>query len=248
MFRAIWQFIHKMGSPKYFYDLSGKWVHWLGWPCLILMIVGYIGAFLAPPDYQQGETIRILYVHVPTAILSQSIYMFMAVNAAIALIWRIKVSNILARSSAPIGACFTLIALATGALWGKPMWGTYWVWDARLTSELILLFIYLGLIALYAAFDDKDVANTLTNILSIVGIVIIPIIKFSVEWWSTLHQPATISKLGKPSMATEMLIPLLILILAYYLYFFTSLLMRARVHVIEREKQSRWVQTMMEGK
>ena len=175
------------------------------------------------------------------------IYVVMAVAGLISLVWRIKLAEVVVVSSAPIGASFTFLALVTGSLWGKPMWGTWWVWDARLTSELILLFLYLGIIALYSAIEDKRVAARAVAILALVGVVNIPIIHYSVEWWNTLHQPATITKLDKPSIHPSMLIPLLLMALSFKLYYVAVVLMRARVEVLERERNSRWVQELVES-
>ena len=210
-------FFHKMASPKYFYNVSGYLIPWLATACVLLILAGlYYGLFKAPPDYQQGDSYRIMFVHVPAAWMSMFIYMVMAGAGAIGLIWRIKLAEVVAISSAPIGASFTFLALVTGSIWGKPMWGTWWVWDARLTSELILLFLYLGVIALYNAIDDKRTAARAVAILALVGVVNIPIIHYSVEWWHTLHQGATIFKFDKPSIAPEMLWPLLMMMGAAY--------------------------------
>ena len=243
---ALLRFFHRTASPKYFYDLAGKLIPWCGWSALILMLVAlYGGLFLAPPDYQQGESVRIIYVHVPSAWMSLFIYMFMFFNAVISLIWRIKLCDILAISSAPIGAAFTFLALFTGSMWGKPMWGVYWAGDARLTSEAILLFLYAGIMALNLAIDDKRLAAKATGILIIVGVVNIPIIHYSVEWWNTLHQGPTITKLDKPSITMDMLWPILVMMAAFKLYFFTSLMMRARLELLRREKQSQWVNELL---
>jgi heme exporter protein C len=242
----MWNFFHKLSSPRYFYNISGRFIPWFGWTSLVLMIAGLIGGLiLAPPDYQQGESFRIIYIHVPSAWMSLFIYMVMAVSAGIGLIWRMKLAEVIAASSAPIGASFTFLALATGSLWGKPMWGTWWVWDGRLTSELILLFLYLGFIALHSAIEDKRTAARASGILALVGVVNIPIIKYSVDWWNTLHQPATISKFGKPSIETSMLIPLLIMAVAFMLYYGATVLMRARCEVLERERNSAWVEELV---
>ena len=209
---------------------------------LLFFIAGSIGGLLlAPADYQQGESFRIIYVHVPAAWMSLFVYMLMASNAAILLIWRVKICEIIIRSSAVLGASFTFLALVTGSIWGKPMWGTWWVWDARLTSELILLFLYLGFIALQSAFEDRRVAARAGAILLLVGVVNIPIIKYSVEWWSTLHQPATISKLGAPSIHIDMLIPLLLMMAACMFYFFSILLIRSRTEILAYESNASWV-------
>ena len=200
----------------------------------------------APPDYQQGDSYRIIFVHVPSAWMSLFTYIVMASAAAIGLIWRMKLADVIVASTAPIGAAFTLVALLTGSIWGKPMWGTWWVWDARLTSELVLLFLYLGLIALRSAIDDPRAAAKACAILAIVGVVNIPIIHFSVEWWNTLHQGPTVSKLGAPSIHISMLIPLLIMALACKLYFVTTLLVRMRCEILERERNSAWVKELTE--
>ncbi|MFT5391989.1 MAG: heme exporter protein C, partial [Gammaproteobacteria bacterium] len=235
MFRSVWLWLHRFASPRYFYNTAGKLLPWLAWPCALLFIVGlYGGLVVAPPDYQQGDSYRIIFIHVPSAWMSLFIYVAMAVWAAIGLIWRIKLADVMLISAAPIGASFTFCALVTGMLWGKPMWGTYWVWDARLTSELILLFLYLGIIALYSAIDDKRTAGRAAGILTLVGVVNIPIIHYSVIWWNTLHQGPTVSKMDAPSIHLSMLIPLLVMTAAFKLYFLATVLMRARGEVLDR--------------
>ncbi|MGD8914086.1 MAG: heme ABC transporter permease [Candidatus Thiodiazotropha sp.] len=243
----IIRFFHQMGSPRYFYTVAGKLIPWFMVSFLITLLWGlYNGLFIAPPDYQQGESYRIMYIHVPAAWMSMFIYVVMAVSGLISLVWRIKMTEVIVISSASVGASFTFLALATGSLWGKPMWGTWWVWDARLTSELLLLFLYLGIIALHSAIEDKRVAARAVSILALVGVVNIPIIHYSVEWWNTLHQPASITKFGKPSMDMSMLIPLLIMAISFKLYYGAVVLMRARAEIVERERNSRWVQEMVE--
>jgi len=195
------------------------------------------GLAFAPADYQQGDSFRIIYVHVPTAALSMAIYMAMAITAAISLIWRMRLAAIISRNCAPIGAACTFLALATGSLWGKPMWGTWWVWDARLTSELILLFLYLGYMALHDAFEDPEVGSRAASILALVGVINIPIIHYSVEWWHTLHQGATLFKFAKPSIDPSMLWPLLVMLLAFALLSAANVLMRSRNDVLERRLQ-----------
>ncbi len=213
---------------------------------LFLIIGGlYGGLITAPADYQQGDSFRIIYIHVPSAWMSLFVYMVMAVNGAIVLIWRVKISEIIARSSAPLGASFTFLALATGSIWGKPMWGTWWVWDARLTSELILLFLYLGFIALQSAFEDPRVGARAGAILALVGVVNIPIIKYSVEWWSTLHQGPTVSKLDSPSMHIDMLLPLLLMAVAFMGYYVAVLLIRCRSEILTYESHTAWVREML---
>ena len=241
------QFIHKYGSPKYFYQWSKGWQRWLTVITLLLLGFGlYQGFFVAPTDYQQGESYRIIFIHVPAAWMSMFVYMAMAVSSIVALVWRIKVAEIVIGECAVIGATFTALALITGMLWGKPMWGTYWVWDARLTSELVLLFLYFGVIALHGAFEDPRTGAKAAAILAIVGIINIPIIKYSVEWWSTLHQPATVAKFDKPSMHISMLIPLLVMAFAFKTYFLALLFSRTRSEVLAREKNASWVKEVME--
>jgi len=246
MWNAIWVFFHKWASPRYFYRLSGAVIPWL-WALTLLLLLGglYLGLFVAPPDYQQGQSYRIIFVHVPSAWMSLFIYTFMAVLSGIYLIWNIKLADVMVRSSAMLGASFTFLALATGSLWGKPMWGAWWVWDARLTTELILLFLYLGYLALVSAIEDTRTAARAGGVLILVGVVNIPIIHYSVEWWNTLHQGATVTKLDKPSIHVSMLIPLLLMAGAFQLYYFSLVLMRARVELLEREWRSEWVREMM---
>lgn len=241
----MWASLHKLASPKHFYRLSGACIPWLGGVTCVLLAAGlYLGLWVAPPDYQQGEAYRIIYVHVPAAWMSLFVYVFMAVAGAVGLIWNLKLAEVLAISSAPSGAAFTFLALVTGAIWGKPMWGTFWVWDARLTSELILLFLYLGYMALTSAIEDPRTAARAGAILAIVGSVNIPIIHYSVEWWHTLHQGPTVTRFDKPAIHSSMLWPLLLMALAFQMYFFTLLLMRARVELLKRERRSRWVREL----
>lgn len=244
----MWLFFHKLASPRHFYRISGQLIPWMGLVTAILLIAGlYLGLFVAPPDYQQGESYRIMFVHVPAAWLSMFVYVFMAVLSGIHLIWNMKLADVMVRSSAMLGATFTALALATGSLWGKPMWGAWWVWDARLTSELILLFLYLGYIALVSAIEDHRTAARAGGILILVGVVNIPIIHYSVEWWNTLHQGPTVTKLDKPSIHPSMLWPLLLMALAFQLYYFTVVLMRARVELLDREKRAQWVRELLKG-
>jgi len=210
--------------------------------CLISLLVGlYLGLVVAPPDYEQGDSYRIIYIHVPAAWMSMFVYVVMATSSAIFLIWRLKIADIVAVASAPIGAAFTAVALVTGSLWGKPMWGTWWIWDARLTSELLLLFLYFGYMALRGAMETPQSAARAAGILAVVGVVNIPIIHFSVEWWNTLHQPATITKLDKPSMHISMLRPLLIMVLAFQMLYFFNLMVRVRTIILDREARTSWV-------
>jgi len=245
----ISEFFHKLASPKHFYRITGYFIPWLAAGFLVVALAGlYYGLVVAPPDYQQGDSYRIMFIHVPSAWMSLFIYIVMAGAGAIALIWHIKLAEIISISSASVGASFTFLALVTGSIWGKPMWGTWWVWDARLTSELILLFLYLGVIALYNAIDDKRTASRAIAILAIVGVVNIPIIHYSVEWWNTLHQGPTVAKLDKPSIHLSMLIPLLLMAVAFKLYYAMAVLMRARCEVLERERNTQWVRDLADTK
>ena len=245
----MWQFLHKLASPRYFYDITGKWIPWLGGLTVMTLLAGlYYGLLKAPPDYQQGESYRIMFIHVPAAWMSMFIYVLMAFWSGINLIWNIKLADVMTVSSATLGASFTFLALMTGSLWGKPMWGAWWVWDARLTSELILLFLYLGYIALVAAIEDRRTAARAGGVLILVGGVNIPIIHYSVEWWNTLHQGPTVTKLDKPSIHLSMLIPLLIMAVSFKLYYLTVVLMRARAEVLDRERRSAWVRELFGAK
>jgi heme exporter protein C len=238
----MWRWFHKLGSPRYFYTLAGQLIPWIGGVSLLLLVAGlYLGLVVAPPDYQQGDSYRIIFIHVPSAWMSMFVYTLMAFWGLVVLVWRIKIAEVLASASAPIGASFTFLALATGSLWGKPMWGAWWVWDARLTSELILLFLYLGFMALESAIEDRRTAARATSVLALVGVVNIPIIHYSVYWWNTLHQGATVSKLDEPSIHISMLIPLLLMALAFKLFYLTVLLMRARTDLLSRERSASWV-------
>jgi heme exporter protein C len=237
---------HKLGSPPHFYRIAGNWLPWLGTIFLLLLVAGvYGGLILAPPDYQQGESYRIIFVHVPSAWMSLFIYMVMAACGVVVLVWRMKIAEIVLISSAPIGASFTFLALATGSLWGKPMWGTWWVWDARLTSESILLFLYLGVIGLHGAIEDKRIAARAIAILAIVGMVNIPIIHYSVEWWNSLHQGPTVTKFDEPSIHWSMLIPLLLMALAFQVYYLLALFQSCRAELLQRERNSKWVEELI---
>jgi len=241
----MYLWFHKLGSPPHFYRLAGKWIPWLTALFLMLMLAGlYGGLIVAPADYQQGDSYRIIFVHVPSAWMSLFIYMVMAFCGGVIIVWRMKLAEVVLISSAPIGASFTFLALITGSLWGKPMWGTYWVWDARLTSELILLFLYLGIIGLHNAIDDKRMAARAVAILALVGVVNIPIIHFSVEWWNSLHQGPTVTKLDEPSIHYSMLIPLLLMALAFQVYYVLALFQKCRAELLQRERNSRWVEEL----
>jgi heme exporter protein C len=238
----MWLWIHRYASPKYFYDISGKVLPWLSLLCFILFTYGLIGGlYFAPPDYQQGDAFRIIYVHVPSAFLSLFIYVLMAIVAAIGWIWRIKLADVIVSESAILGAWFTALALVTGSIWGKPMWGTWWIWDARLTSELILLFLYCGYIALRSAIPQQDARQRASSILLFVGVINIPIIHFSVYWWNTLHQGSTLSLFGPEKIAPSMLHPLIAMIFAFLVFYKIVLLIRSRREILIRERKSQWV-------
>lgn len=232
----------KYSSPASFYSLTGKMIPVFVVASVILLVAGlYVGFFVAPTDFQQGEAYRIIFIHVPAAWMSMFLYVVMAFWAGIGLAFNTRLSSMFATAIAPTGAMFTFIALWTGALWGKPMWGTWWVWDARLTSELILLFLYIGFMSLQAAIDDPRRADKAGAIIALVGVVNIPIIYFSVQWWNTLHQGASVSVNQAPSMATTMLMGMLIMVLASWMYSIAVILKRTRVIILERESHTAWV-------
>ena len=240
---------YKYSSPATFYPLAGKLIPWFYALAAILALVGlYISFFLAPTDATQGEAYRIIFIHVPAAWMSMFIYLIMAAWAGMGLILNTRLSSMMAQALAPTGAMFTFIALWTGALWGKPTWGAWWVWDARLTSELILLFLYIGYMSLTAAIDDPRRADKAGAILALVGAVNVPIIYFSVKWWNTLHQGASVSLTKAPSMAKIMLMGMLIMAVAAWLYTIAVTLYRVRLIILEREKSSAWVQALLEKK
>ena len=232
----------KYSAPQTFYPLAGQLVPWFAWPAGILTIIGlYIGFFVAPTDATQGESYRIIFIHVPAAWMSMVIYMAMAGWAALGLIMNTRLSFMMAQALAPTGAMFTFVALWTGALWGKPTWGTWWVWDARLTSELILLFLYVGYMSLSAAIEDTRRADRAGALLAIVGSINVPIIYFSVIWWNTLHQGASVSLTKGSSMANTMLLAMMIMTFAFWAYAIAVSLVRLRCIVREREQQAAWL-------
>jgi heme exporter protein C len=223
-----------IANPTVFIDLSRRVLPWLAAATVALFVVGLWLSFAAPPDYQQGETVKIMYLHVPAAWMATFVYGVMAAAALGTLVWRHPLADAAQKAAAPLGAGFTFICLATGSLWGKPMWGTYWVWDARLTSVLVLFILYLGLIALWRAIDDPGRAARAVAILTLVGCVNLPIIKFSVDWWNTLHQPASVFRLGGPTIAPALLWPLIVMSLAFTCLFLTLHLMAIRNEILRR--------------
>ncbi|HEB96067.1 MAG TPA: heme ABC transporter permease [Sedimenticola thiotaurini] len=238
----------KFSSPATFYPLAGRIVTWSAVVAVVLLAIGlYMSFFVAPTDYKQGEGYRIIFVHVPASWMSMFIYVVMAAWSGIGLVFNTRLSSMMAQALAPTGALFAFLALWTGAFWGKPMWGTWWVWDARLTSELILLFLYIGFIALQGAIDDPRRADRAGAILALVGVVNIPIIYFSVKWWNTLHQGASVTITKGSSMGQVMLVTMLIMVFAFWAYAIAVSLARVRAIILEREKETTWVRELVGG-
>jgi heme exporter protein C len=227
-----------LANPSTFLGLTEKLLPWLAGFSAALFTVGLYLSFTAPPDYQQGETVRIMFIHVPSAWLAMFCYTLIAISSAGSLIWRHPLADVSAKTAAPIGAAFTCLALVTGSLWGKPMWGTYWVWDARLTSVLVLLFLYLGLIAIWDAIEEPSRAGRAAAILALVGFVNVPIIKFSVDWWNTLHQPASVMRMGGSTIHPTLLVPLLIMALAFTSLFLWLHLKAMRAEILRRRVEA----------
>jgi heme exporter protein C len=243
----MWSFFHKLGSPRWFYQISEVVLPWLVVLTGLLLIIGSAwGLAYAPADFRQGNSYRIIFIHVPASVVALVGYYLMAAAGAISLIWKMKLADIVMKSCAPIGAAMTFLALVSGAIWGKPTWGTWWVWDARITSMLILLFLYLGIMALYAAYDNKQAAGKACAVLSLVGMVNIPIIYKSVDWWYSLHQPATIKLTEESSIHNAMLQPLLVMTLGFYCFYAVSLLLHIRSELLERERNTHWVKKMFD--
>jgi heme exporter protein C len=236
-----------LGSPPHVYRLAGRLSPWLGALGSVLIAIGaYWGLVLAPPDYLQGDVYRIIYIHPQTAYVGMMAYVVLAVAAGVGFIWRIKLAHAVAVSAAPIGTSFTFCALVTGAIWGRPTWGTFWEWgDPRIMSETLLLFLFLGYLALRAAFEDRDKADRVSAILAVVGVVNVPIIHYSVLWWNTLHQGPSVSKLDSPSMTPDMLIPFLIMVAGFTFSFYWLLLNRLRGEIVERERDARWIRELL---
>jgi heme exporter protein C len=224
--------LHRFANPGRFLRLGRRLMPWLTVICCASLVAGlYLGLFVSPPDYQQGESVRIMYVHVPSAWMALFVYTAMAAASAASLIWKHPLADLAAKASAPVGAAFAFLALATGSIWGKPTWGTWWVWDARLTSMLILFFLYLGYIALVNAFEDPERGRKSAAILALVGFVNVPIIKYSVDWWNTLHQPASISRIGTPAIHSSMLWPLLLMAVGFMTFYAILLILRVRSEI-----------------
>jgi len=240
---ANWQWFHRLGSPKWLYATLQRWLPWVVAAAVITLAISLIwGLAFVPPDFKQGNSFRIIYIHVPMAVVSLVAYYAMAVAGAVGIIWRMKVADMAVRAIAPVGATLTFLALLTGAIWGKPTWGAYWVWqDARLTSMLLLFFLYLGVIALHEAFQNRASGARAAAIVALVGTVNIPIIYKSVDWWSSLHQPASIKFTEQSSIAPEMLQPLWLAILAGYLLLTAAVMLQLRVQIVISERRSKWL-------
>lgn len=244
----MWKWLHPYAKTERAYGLCSTLLPWFTVVTVSALLTGTIwGLVFAPADYQQGDSFRIIYIHVPAAMLSMSTYVAMAVAALVGIVWQWRTAYMTMIAMAPVGAVMTFIALFTGAAWGKPMWGAWWVWDARLTSELILLFLYIGVIALYGAFDDKQQAGKAAGVMALVGVINVPIIHFSVEWWNTLHQGATITKFDKPSIAPEMLWPLLLNILGLAAFIGALTCVRLKTEILRRESRRPWVLKLVAG-
>jgi len=244
----MWTFFHKLGSPKWFYEISGKWLPWLGLISLGLIAVGAVwGLAFAPPDYKQGNSYRIIFIHVPCSGVAMSGYAFMAVVGAIHLIWKMKLAEVVMKSAAYVGAAVTFVSFTSGAIWGKPTWGTWFLWDARITSTLILLFLYIGVIALYEAYENKQAAVKACAVLSLVGTVNLPIIYWSVEWWNSLHQGHTIKFTEKSSMHPDMFVPLLVMMVGFYCFYAFAIMLRVRSEILIKERKTQWVKDLVES-
>jgi heme exporter protein C len=246
IWKTLTRWYHQLGSPRYFFRFSDALLPWL-WPlALLTTLIGLgWGLAFAPEDYQQGNSYRIIFIHVPAASGALLGYVAMGVAGLVNLVWRMKMAEVMIKAIAPFGAVLAAIALLSGAIWGKPTWGTYWVWDARLTSMLIMFFLYLGVIALINAIPDPRQAGRAAGLLSVVGVINVVIVKYSVEWWHSLHQGSTLKVVGETSMPAEMLAPLLISMLGIYLLFAVSVLWRARAELLWRERKSAWVREML---
>jgi heme exporter protein C len=229
----------RFANPNRFVRLTGAILPWSTGLAALLIAVGlYLGLFVAPPDYQQGDSVRIMFVHVPAAWMALFVYTTMAGASAVGLIWKHPVADLTAKASAPVGAAFTFIALVSGSLWGQPMWGTWWVWDARLTSVLVLFFLYLGYMALWQAFEDPERAGKAAAILALVGFVNVPIIKFSVDWWNTLHQPASVMRADGPAIHSSILVPLLLMSLGFTFFYLSIVIVRTQREIMARKIRS----------
>lgn len=242
----MWMLLYQFASPKAYYRLSGQLIPWLAYSAILFLSIGFIwGLVFAPADYQQGEAFRILYVHVPCAFFSMALYALMGFLSVLLLVWRIKLAGIMLNGVAQLGLCMTLLALVTGSIWGKPMWGAWWVWDARLTSELILLLLYGAILAISHALQNKDRGDQVVAVLCLVGLVDLPIIHYSVYWWNTLHQGSTILTWSKPKIHASMLYPLLLILIGSAFYCAGVVISKARHELLWRERRQKWVKVIM---
>ena len=246
---SLKQLWHKLGSPRWFYQITRNWVRGFGVMAAVLLLVGCIwGLAFAPPDYQQGNSFRIMYVHVPAAMVSQSLYLGMGVAGFIGLVWRMKLADVAIAATLPLGISLTALALFSGSVWGRPTWGSWWEWDGRTVSTLVMLFLYLGIYALREAIAEADLRARAAALVSLVGTVNIPVIKYSVEWWNTLHQPASFTLTEKPAMPAEMWLPLLVMVLGFYCFAGHNVLSRMRLEILRREANTRWVAELFAAK
>lgn len=244
----MWKILYQLASPRIFYGLTGRMIPWLAASTMFLLVAGILwGLVFAPPDYQQGDAYRIIYVHVPCAFLSMALYAWMAFLSVLLLVWRIKIAGLLLSLVAQLGASMAFLALVTGSIWGKPMWGAWWVWDARLTSELILLLIYSAILATHQSIKNKESGDRIIAILILVGLIDLPIIHYSVYWWNTLHQGSTLSVFAKPKIDTSMLYPLLLTLFGFFSYCLWIILEKARNEVLIRERNQSWVKIQFDG-
>lgn len=244
----MWSIVHKMGSPPWFYNFAGRFLRWLLPLTLVIVAVGVVwGLLFAPPDFRQGNSYRIIFIHVPAAVVALAGYYVLAFAGLVSLVWKIKMADTAMRAVAPVGAALTFLALVTGAIWGKPTWGAWWVWDARITSMLILLFLYLGVVALFEAYENKAAAAKACAVLSLVGTVNIPIIYKSVDWWYSLHQPASIKFTGGSTIDPSMLYPLLLNILGFYGLFAAVVLLNMRAELLDTHRNTQWLQQRLEA-
>ena len=242
------EFWHKLGSPRWFYGIAKPWITSFAVLATIFLIGGYIWALaIAPPDYQQGHSVRIMYVHVPAAMLAQSLYLGMGIAGLVLFVWRMKLADVAIASILPLGMCLSALALFSGGVWGRPTWGTWWDWDGRTVSTLVLFFLYVGIYALRGAINDTELRGRASALVAMVGTINIPIIKYSVDWWQTLHQPASFTLTEKPSMPPEMYLPLLVMVLGFYCFAGYCVLSSMRTEVLNRERQTRWVAELVKG-
>lgn len=244
--KRLW---HKLGSPRWFFSLTTPWVTFFGWSAAALLLWGTIwGLAYAPADYQQGNSFRIMYVHVPAAMLAQSLYIGMGVAGFIGLVWRMKLTDVAISACLPLGMVITALALFSGSVWGRPTWGSWWEWDGRTVSTLVLFFLFVGIYALREAIAEAELRARASALIAMVGTVNIPIIKYSVEWWNTLHQPASFGLTQKPTMPSEMWLPLLVMVLGFYCFAGMIVLLRMRSEILQREMNARWVSDWISGR